>query len=63
MAKTQKESAKSRKKSSAHFNWKIFIAGLISIVVGYIFLASNDITAAPILLVLGYCILVPVSFL
>ena len=45
------------------FKWRIFIAGMVSIVAGYILLASNDITIAPLLLVLGYCVLVPLSFL
>ncbi len=45
------------------FKWKIFAAGMISIIAGYIFLAAADITIAPILLVLGYCILIPLSFL
>lgn len=51
-------------KASTHkFKWKIFAAGMLSILAGYIFLASADITVAPILLVLGYCILIPLSFL
>ena len=45
------------------FNWKLFAGGMASIVIGYILLAMNDITFAPILLVVGYCILVPLSFL
>jgi uncharacterized membrane protein HdeD (DUF308 family) len=51
-------------KSSTHkFKWKIFAAGMLSIVVGYVLLAAADITVAPILLVIGYCILIPLSFL
>jgi hypothetical protein len=51
-------------KASTHkFKWKIFAAGMVSIVAGYFFLAAADITFAPILLVLGYCILIPLSFL
>jgi hypothetical protein len=45
------------------FRWKVFAAGLAAIVVGYVLLAINDITLAPILLVLGYCVLVPLAFL
>ena len=45
------------------FRWKLFAAGMAAIVVGYVLLAINDITAAPILLVLGYCVLVPLAFL
>ncbi len=50
-------------KSSPHFRWKMFVAGLVAIVAGYVLLAVNDITAAPVLLVLGYCVLVPLAFL
>ena len=49
--------------STYRFKWKIFIAGLLSIVVGFVFLAMNEITIAPVLLVLGYCVLVPLAFL
>ena len=45
------------------FKWKLFLAGLASIVLGYVLLGLNDITFAPILLVLGYCVLVPLAFL
>jgi len=34
-----------------------------NIVVGFITLASGSITLAPILLVLGYCVLIPVGLL
>jgi hypothetical protein len=50
-------------KASPHFRWKIFAAGMIAIVAGYVLLAVNDITIAPVLLVLGYCVLVPLAFL
>jgi uncharacterized membrane protein HdeD (DUF308 family) len=51
------------KTGSFEFKWKIFTAGIVSIIAGYVFLAGNDITIAPVLLVLGYCVLVPLSFL
>jgi hypothetical protein len=50
--------------SSTHkFKWKIFAAGMASIVIGYFLLAAADVTFSPVLLVLGYCILIPLSFL
>ena len=52
-----------KKSSTFKFKWKFFAAGLAAIVVGYILLAANDTTFAPILLVGGYCVLVPLSFL
>jgi uncharacterized membrane protein HdeD (DUF308 family) len=43
-------------------NW-ILSAGFAAIVVGYVFLAYNSISIAPVLLVLGYCVLVPLALL
>ena len=51
------------KEKAFKFKWKLFAVGLASIIFGYVLLATNDITFAPILLVLGYCVLVPLSFL
>ncbi len=44
-------------------NMILFGAGLASIILGFVTLASGSETAAPILLVLGYCVLVPVAIL
>jgi hypothetical protein len=41
----------------------ILIIGLAAIIAGYIFLGNNSISAAPALLVLGYCILIPLALL
>lgn len=43
------------------FNIKLLILSLVVIVVGFIFLSRGSVTLAPILLVLGYCVLVPVA--
>ncbi len=40
-----------------------FAAGAVAIVAGYVALGGGDITAAPVLLVLGYCVLVPLGLL
>ncbi len=56
-------SSSSSPKASAHFRWKLFAAGLVAITAGFVLLAVNDVTIAPVLLVLGYCILVPLAFL
>ncbi len=40
-------------------NWILFGAGLLAIVAGFGLLAAGDITIAPILLVGGYCGLIP----
>jgi uncharacterized membrane protein HdeD (DUF308 family) len=44
-------------------NWMVLGAGLAAIVLGFIALASGSITLAPILLVLGYCVLIPVGIM
>lgn len=44
-------------------NWMILGAALVSIILGFITLASGSITLAPILLVLGYCVLIPVGIM
>ena len=42
----------------------IFLAvGLVSIVAGYVFLGYGSISLAPVLLVLGYCVLVPMALI
>ena len=41
----------------------ILIAAIVAIVIGYITLAQGSISLAPILLVLGYCILVPIALI
>jgi len=45
-----------------HRKW-ILGAGLVSIVIGYILLGQGSISAAPVLLVRGYCIFVPVALI
>ncbi len=44
-------------------NYIIFGVGLLVIILGYISLASGSITLAPILLILGYCVLIPVAII
>ncbi|GAB4324067.1 MAG: hypothetical protein Kow0074_16720 [Candidatus Zixiibacteriota bacterium] len=44
-------------------NYYLFLTALLVIVVGYLALAQGSITLAPILLVLGYCVIIPVAIL
>jgi len=44
-------------------NYILGALGLLFIVFGFITLARGSITLAPILLVLGYCVIVPVALL
>jgi len=53
-------------KDNNKFYWEntnsiIFAAGILAIIIGYIFLARESLTLAPILLVLGYAVLIPIS--
>lgn len=64
--KTQKPRPKKKLPPVALFgkrNYLWFGIGIIVIVTGYIFLGMGDITLAPILLVLGYCVIIPISIL
>ena len=44
-------------------NYYIFAVGLATVIVGYIALAQGSITLAPVLLVLGYCAIIPIAIL
>jgi len=44
-------------------NWVLLGAGLVSIVAGYALLADGSTVAAPLLLVLGYVVLIPVGII
>ena len=44
-------------------NYLIFILALVIIVIGYVSLGHGSITLAPVLLVIGYCVLIPVAIM
>lgn len=44
-------------------NYTWFCIGIVTIVIGYISLAMGSITLAPILLVAGYCVIIPISII
>ncbi len=44
-------------------NYALFGAALAAIIAGYVLLSRGSITAAPLLLVLGYIVLVPAALL
>ena len=44
-------------------NYLILGIGLLFIIAGFLFLGFGDITIAPILLVLGYCVVIPLGIL
>ncbi len=44
-------------------NYILFGIAVLVIVIGYISLSAGSITLAPVLLVLGYCVLIPLSII
>ncbi len=54
---TQREGMRSKRS-----RW-LFLGGIASIALGYVLLAMNDKFLAPFLLVAGYLVLVPLSFI
>jgi hypothetical protein len=42
-------------------NYILFGAGLLAILLGFFLLSRNSITLAPILLVAGYCVIIPLA--
>ncbi|MEO0108851.1 MAG: hypothetical protein ABIK62_06755 [candidate division WOR-3 bacterium] len=44
-------------------NWILLSIGLVTIAAGYVLLSKGSITLAPILLVAGYCVIIPISIL
>ena len=61
-----KKAAQKKKDDGLPFtkvNYYIFLAGLIAIILGYVTLAQGSITLSPFLLVIGYCVIIPVAIL
>jgi uncharacterized membrane protein len=64
--KPGKPAQRKRERRVEAFVWRprnalMMVAGILSIIVGYFLLGKGSITAAPVLLVLGYCVIVPLS--
>jgi uncharacterized membrane protein HdeD (DUF308 family) len=61
------QSIRKREDSEMHalrkYRHVFMVAGLVAIVAGYVFLGYGSISLAPVLLVLGYCVLVPMALL
>jgi hypothetical protein len=49
--------------SFTRINYLTLFVGLVVIISGYIFLRLGSITLAPFLLVLGYCVIIPIGIL
>ena len=44
-------------------NYTWFGIGILAIVIGYVLLALGSMTLAPIILVAGYCVIIPISII
>jgi uncharacterized membrane protein HdeD (DUF308 family) len=44
-------------------NYLVLALAVVVIVIGYITLGQGSLTLAPILLVLGYCVLIPIALI
>jgi hypothetical protein len=44
-------------------NVLMLVGGIVIVLVGYVLLGRGSITAAPILLVMGYCVVIPLSII
>lgn len=53
----------SKKLAFSKKNWYVFLGGIITIILGFFALSKGSITIAPILLVLGYCVVIPLAIL
>jgi len=64
--KTSKQDRSSREQARWPFgkrNYMVLALALIVIIIGYITLGQGSITLAPLLLVIGYCVLIPTALL
>lgn len=71
---TLKSKKQRKEQSHLHFamtskNYMIIGAGILTIIIGYVFMSENSVSGflptviAPILLIFGYCVLVPFGIL
>lgn len=71
MASGKKKSSVTRKGDKGNIeelpltglNYALFIAGLVVITAGWFLLRAGHISVSPILLILGYCVLVPLGII
>ncbi len=61
--RTKGRAVPSKKLSFSRKNWFVFLGGIITILLGFLALSKGSITLAPILLVLGYCVVIPLAIL
>ena len=66
MAKEKKSLASESKKNTLPFsniNYILFAAGLVIITAGWFLLRAGHISVSPIMLILGYCVIIPLAII
>lgn len=66
MAKEKKPVSSQSKQDTAPFcriNYILFAVGLIIITAGWFLLRAGHISISPIMLILGYCVVIPVAII
>jgi hypothetical protein len=63
MAKTDRQAASAQVAGDARGKWLYWGLAVVVLVLGFADLARGGETIAPILLVLGYCVLIPLAIL
>ncbi len=64
MAKNKKPDPQAEKKETVPFgklNYILFAAGLLIITAGWFLLRAGHISLSPVMLILGYCVIIPVA--
>ncbi|RKY23170.1 MAG: hypothetical protein DRP79_09635 [Planctomycetota bacterium] len=61
--KISREELQSATRAFSQKNLLLFLVALIVIIIGHVSLGMGSITFAPVCLVLGYCILVPLAII
>ena len=46
-----------------HRNVLLLMAGIIVVLIGYLLLGRGSMSAAPLLIVIGYCVIIPLSII
>ena len=54
---------KDKKLNLSKLNYRILILGIVLITTGYIIMKTGDHTISPIILIIAYCIVIPIALL
>lgn len=66
MAKDRKRKEKDTERETVPFgklNYILFAAGLIVITAGWFLLRAGSISVSPVMLILGYCVIIPAAII